>query len=93
MNRRGFLRVGAAWTGLGSVASFALGQRKSSREVMTVTGPIAARDAGPMLPHEHVLADFIGPDKLSRDRYDRDEVVEIMLPYLERMRALYSDGP
>jgi len=51
-----------------------------------VTGPIMARDAGAVLPHEHVLVDFIGADKVSRDRYDPDEVVEIMLPYLKRVR-------
>ena len=53
---------------------------------MTVTGSIASSDAGRVLPHEHVLVDFIGADKVSRDRYDPDEVVEIMLPYLQRLR-------
>ena len=86
MNRREFLRSSAAWTGLGCVASLAADGRKSPAEIMTVTGSIAANDAGQMLAHEHVLVDFIGADKVSRDRYDADEVAEIMLPYLKRVR-------
>jgi len=50
---------------------------------MTVTGEIAASQLGMMLPHEHVLVDFIGAEKISPDRYDADEAFRIMLPYLE----------
>ncbi len=86
MNRREFLRAGSVWAGLGCVANLAADGRKSPAEIMTVTGPIAASDAGRMLAHEHVLVDFIGADKVSRDRYNTDEVAEIMLPYLKRVR-------
>jgi phosphotriesterase-related protein len=42
---------------------------------------------GPTLTHEHILVDFIGADKVSPDRYDPDEVFEVMLPYLESLKA------
>lgn len=41
-----------------------------------------------MLPHEHVLVDFIGAAQASRDRYDRDEVIEAALPHLRRVQEL-----
>ena len=50
--------------------------------VQTVLGPIAASEMGFTLVHEHVLCDFIGADKTSPARWDADEVVETMAPYL-----------
>jgi phosphotriesterase-related protein len=55
---------------------------------MTVNGPIAPEDMGTTLPHEHVLVDFVGAEAVSPDRYDRDEVFETVLPYLQRVRTL-----
>ena len=55
-------------------------------EVMTVLGPISPRDMGATLPHEHVLLDFIGADKVNRDRYDRDAVFNVVRPHLETLR-------
>jgi predicted metal-dependent phosphotriesterase family hydrolase len=52
-------------------------------EIMTVSGSIPAEDLGVTLPHEHVLVDFIGAESASSDRYDADEVFEVMLPYLQ----------
>jgi predicted metal-dependent phosphotriesterase family hydrolase len=57
-------------------------------EVMTVTGPIAASQLGLTLMHEHILVDFIGADKVSRDRYNADEVFQVALPHLNRIRDL-----
>jgi phosphotriesterase-related protein len=54
--------------------------------VMTVTGPTPAAELGITLPHEHVMVDFIGADLVSADRYDRDEVVEVVLPHLADLR-------
>jgi phosphotriesterase-related protein len=45
-------------------------------------------ELGTTLPHEHVLVDFIGADRVSRDRYDRDEVFAVALPHLKRAREL-----
>lgn len=56
--------------------------------VMTVTGALPADQLGTMLPHEHVLVDFIGAAKVSPDRYDADDVFNVMLPYLKQARQL-----
>ena len=56
--------------------------------VHTVTGPVPAGDLGMVLMHEHVLVDFAGADKVSRSRYDAEEVVKVALPHLRQAREL-----
>ncbi len=48
----------------------------------SVTGPSRIDSMGLTLIHEHMLVDFIGADSVSPDRYDRDEVIYKVLPYL-----------
>jgi predicted metal-dependent phosphotriesterase family hydrolase len=50
--------------------------------VLTVNGPVDAADLGTTLVHEHVLVDFVGADKVSRQRYDADEAFRTVLPHL-----------
>jgi phosphotriesterase-related protein len=54
--------------------------------VVTVKGPVPARDLGVTLMHEHVLVDFVGADRVSRDRYRADDVVRAALPALREAR-------
>lgn len=56
--------------------------------VMTVSGPIAPEQMGTTLPHEHVLVDFAGAEAVSPDRYNREAVFAVVLPYLQRARTL-----
>jgi phosphotriesterase-related protein len=56
--------------------------------VMTVRGPIADSSLGTTLVHEHALVDFIGADKVSRDRYDADEAFRVILPHLQQVSHL-----
>jgi phosphotriesterase-related protein len=56
---------------------------------MTVRGPVPASALGPTLVHEHVLVDFIGADKITPDRYKREEAFGIILPHLQE---LYKRG-
>lgn len=56
--------------------------------VATVTGDVPVRDLGMVLMHEHVMVDFIGADKVSRSRYNADEVVRTALPHLREAREL-----
>lgn len=49
--------------------------------VMTVNGTIFASDLGVTLHHEHVLVDWIGADSTGYHRWDREEVIERVLPY------------
>jgi phosphotriesterase-related protein len=55
--------------------------------VMTVDGWRPAASLGITLPHEHVLVDFVGADRVSRDRYDAGEAFRVILPHLEAVRA------
>jgi phosphotriesterase-related protein len=81
-DRRGFLAAMAALAALPSTLSAQDGS------VATVTGEVPVRDLGMVLMHEHVLVDFIGADKVSRSRYNADEVVRVALPHLREAREL-----
>jgi len=61
---------------------------RQPRLVQTVTGAITPDRLGLTLMHEHVLVDFIGADKVSAGRYDRDEAFRTIRPHLERIRTL-----
>jgi len=63
-----------------------LKQTPSSDVVITVNGPIPAGDMGFALTHEHILVDFIGAEKQSKDRYDADEVYNTALPHLTALK-------
>lgn len=45
------------------------------------------RVPGSILVHEHILVDFIGAAKATRDRYDLDEVVRVATPKLLDLKA------
>src|SRR5438034_9055189 len=77
LTRRRFITKAAA--GVGSLAAFTSGCSSVKfasvhGQVMTVHGPIDPGEMGTTLPHEHVLVDFIGAAKISRDRYNPDGV-------------------
>ncbi len=72
LSRRKFIQAGAA---------FLLGL-KISPSVVTVNGKIPATSMGTTLVHEHFMVDFIGADKINNTRWNRDEVVKKVLPYL-----------
>jgi len=60
--------------------------------IRTVLGDIAPADLGITLVHEHILCDFIGADKVSKERYDVNEVFNVMLPYLSEIHRLGVRG-
>lgn len=53
--------------------------------IQTVRGPVGPAALGVTLMHEHVLVDFIGADKISPARYDREEVFGVALPKLKEV--------
>ncbi len=61
---------------------------KHKGQIVTVRGPIQPDKLGFTLPHEHILVDFVGADKVSPDRYDQDEAFETILPYLKEAQSL-----
>jgi len=60
--------------------------------IQTVRGPINPSQLGFTLIHEHLIVDFIGADNFNKNRYDPDEVFEIMLPYLKEAKAAGVKG-
>lgn len=56
--------------------------------VMTVRGAINVDSLGVCLTHEHVLVDFIGADSVTPDRYDLQEVIRMVLPFLMEAKEL-----
>lgn len=55
-------------------------------KVMIVTGSIDATDMGTTLIHEHVMVDWIGADSTGYHRWDRDEVVQEVLPLIKEAK-------
>lgn len=63
-----------------------IAQPQHQDNVMTVNGPVEPGKLGTILPHEHILVDFIGADKVSKDRYDRDSVETMVKPFLQNLK-------
>lgn len=57
-------------------------------EIITVSGKIPASEIGKTLHHEHLLVDFIGADSTGYHRWDKNDVVEKVLPYLLEIKKL-----
>jgi len=56
--------------------------QKTEQLIMTVNGPVPASQIGISLSHEHVLVDFIGADSTGYHRWDKEEVVKKVKPFL-----------
>jgi len=85
MDRREFLRWTALMALCGTTRQVCYGNG-SRLQVMAVNGPLPGDFLGVTLPHEHVMTDFIGADKVTKDRYDPDEVFHAVLPHLRRAK-------
>ncbi len=57
-----------------------------SQNIMTVTGEQKISPVMTWLTHEHLLVDFIGAGRISTDDYDRNDVLQTMLPYFYDLR-------
>ncbi len=90
MRRRQFLKIATAgWMAASATTRASLSEPvKTDPVVNTVLGPKSPRSLGMTLMHEHVLVDFIGADKVSRERYNADEVFRVALPHLKKLRAV-----
>lgn len=78
LSRRKFLLIAA-----GGVLSAA---GNNSKVIITVDGPVNANQLGTALIHEHFLVDFIGADKINYNRWNRQDVLKKVLPYLEQLK-------
>lgn len=85
ISRRSFIRGTIG----GVVGQSLLGttvQASEMRQVLTVTGQIGRQQLGVALPHEHIICDFIGANQTGAHRWDRDSVVQRMLPYVDALK-------
>lgn len=55
---------------------------------MTINGWMDADKMGKTLIHEHFLVDFIGADKTNANRWDKEKVIDKVLPHLLEVKAL-----
>lgn len=58
-----------------------------SSKILTVEGEIDPNEMGLTLIHEHVLVDFIGADSTGFHRWDKEEVVSFLLPFIEEAKS------
>ncbi len=61
--------------------------QKSNGEIITVNGSINASAMGKTLIHEHILVDFIGADKISKERWNVKDVIRKVSPYVEEAKV------
>lgn len=61
---------------------------QESQIIMTVKGPILSDQMGSTLIHEHLLVDFIGANQYDPTSWNKDEVTEVVLPFLEQVKTL-----
>lgn len=88
MRRTEFLSGSLAFAALAFMKKEAF-SRKQTSWLMSVSGKLT--DPGRILPHEHILVDFIGAGKVSPARYDAGEVFETALPKLKELKLLGCD--
>src|SRR5262245_53623996 len=87
ISRRTFLRATGS---LASAVTFAhvsraLAADKLDGKIMTVLGPIAPKQLGVTLPHEHAVVDFLGAEKSAKLRHDAEDAFTTILPHLKKL--------
>ena len=90
MDRRTFIQhTSLAGTALWlSDISILPGEKQKSHVLQTVNGQIETKKIGFTLTHEHLLVDFTGADQYDPARWDDDEVIEKVTPYLMEIKSL-----
>jgi phosphotriesterase-related protein len=87
LNRRHFIKTSLTAGCLAASLPISAFLQKE-KNIITVNGEIPAQQMGLSLIHEHVMVDFVGADKVSTSRYNREEVFKNVLPHLKQAREL-----
>lgn len=82
-SRRNFLTALPAVVGL---VAFNLPRENRRGDIMTVKGPIAPTAVGRTLIHEHILVDFAGARDFDLKKWNKEDVVRKVLPYLKDLK-------
>lgn len=61
--------------------------REASFTIHTCRGEMPVKDLGKTLTHEHILVDFIGADSTGYHRWNREEVIARVTPFLQEIKA------
>lgn len=85
VNRRSFIKALSFLLG-GHISGFAVPLLPEGKTIMTVKGPIDAGLIGNTLIHEHILVDFIGAANYDPTRWNDEEVIQKVLPYLTAVK-------
>ncbi len=67
-------------------SGFAMPVKKG--RIMTVKGEMNSSKMGFTLSHEHILVDFAGADQYAPARWDDEEVIRVVTPYMEEIQNL-----
>ncbi len=84
IHRKTFLRQAAAFCLLQPLRN--MPELRVAKRLITATGTINTPVTGFVLPHEHLLVDFVGADKTNQGRWNRKAVAAQMLPYLKSVK-------
>ncbi len=87
LSRRTFLRSVMLALAGASVRYTRAYERYNAGTVMTVQGPISSSSLGQTLIHEHILVDFIGAEAYNTERWNDDDVIHVVLPFLLQTKA------
>lgn len=71
-----------------AVALLLLVSCNTDKKINTVNGTIDADELGKTLSHEHIMVDFIGADSAGPGRYNREDVINMALPYLKELKGM-----
>lgn len=86
MQRRQFFRL--SFSGLFSFLAHSVWATEVEKaDIMTVRGFISKQKMGITLPHEHILVDFIGADKIDTTTYNYEKIYKTALPFLQQLKA------
>jgi len=91
-NRRTFLKNSIKFTLTASILSdvtFSGCMEIAENEyIMTVNGKIKPPEIGFTLSHEHVLVDFAGADQYNLEKWNHNEVIRVVVPYIKEIMDL-----
>jgi phosphotriesterase-related protein len=85
-SRRRFIQSIPFWYGVFTSSGSSAQTKKPM--IMTVLGPIDPNSLGITLPHEHILVDFVGAKLISPDRWNKESVTDVVLPFLDQVKSL-----
>lgn len=66
---------------------FCLNNSLSNSQILTVNGTIELSEMGVSLIHEHIIVDWIGADSSGYHRWNKEEVVQRALPFIEEAKS------